>query len=141
MIYRSDEEARKWCEVYQRHLRLQDWTVDVKIVRQHEMPGKLANIGYNLEHKTAMIHLLEPGDYTTKDTVQENPLDHEEDLVHELLHLHTKLILEAAPRHLNNWLLEEEQVINQLSTAIVGLRRRGEASPIEPGNRPSESRK
>src|ERR1051326_5041386 len=53
---------RLW--VWQKRLGLQDWRLSVAVVPASELkPKTLGNIHWDLGKKTAMIHVLDPGDY------------------------------------------------------------------------------
>lgn len=121
VIYKSDEAAQRACVKWQKILRLSDWGVNVSIVRASTMSDHTAGgNNYNLQRKQSMISLLDPADFDVQ-FVGAFPQDHEQALVHELLHLHTAWWPskeDTTERDL------EEQMINMLSDAFVELVRR-----------------
>jgi len=119
MIYESQEEldagVAKWAKV----LRLQDWDIKICIKRQSEMSCDQVN-GENrwtLSNKESLICLLDPVDYP-KDCRWEQ--DHEQTLVHELLHLH---LAEWPVGKNGKATTAEEQAICCLADALVKLDR------------------
>ncbi len=88
MIYQNADEATAVCAVWQRRLRLSDWDVKIQIVRQSEMKSETfqGQVGWTINGKQAIIKILDPIDY---DPSLLWPQDHEQTLVHELLHLHS----------------------------------------------------
>lgn len=83
----TEEELEALAESWQTALRLQDWDVEVKVVRLKELgKSKNGDIFYDVRKKDALVRLLDPRD--EKAAGLRAPLDHEYTLVHELLHLH-----------------------------------------------------
>ncbi len=117
----TEQELQALCSLWQKRLRLQDWTVVVRVVRRHEMALKdvQGECEWVLPRKQAVIRLLDPVDYVPERIV---PQDMETDLVHELLHLY------FAPFDADDGTLEEmhqEQAINAIGQALVALARKG----------------
>lgn len=82
------DQARERCAYWQRVLRLQDWDVDVKIVRRAEMKtGWMVASATIDQYRRAVIRLLDPIDYTE---TEHWPVDRDQEasLLHELMHLH-----------------------------------------------------
>jgi hypothetical protein len=107
---------------WQRMLRLQDWVIQVRIVRQeefgsHEIQGDLSR---NLERREAMVRLLDPVDYSPDSMVPENM---ERTLVHELVHL---LLSGIGTKDGTPEALAEEQAVHSLDLALLTLRRGGQ---------------
>lgn len=112
--------ARKLCKEWQRRLRLQDWKLDVSVVRVAEMSqqGALAEFGCVIERKTAIIRLLDPLDNDSVGNADER--DMEKDLVHEIIHCHFAPFIEQ--RH-GVKLTAQEQAIDLISDCIVDIYR------------------
>lgn len=87
MIFKNDEELQVKCLEWQKRLRLQDWIVKCKIVRQRDMDDEEAAAECNphLKKKVAAIRIRDPIDMPEKMIIEQ---DMEWDLVHELVHLH-----------------------------------------------------
>jgi hypothetical protein len=82
MIFTDDEQLRAACERWKKVLRLQDWIVDVQLVRRESFSdGESASVEYNLFERTALVRVLDSRDYAGEDQ------NHEISLVHELVHL------------------------------------------------------
>ena len=120
MIYETQEQLDAALQEWQKVLQLQDWGIKASVERKHAMELENVNacISWQFEQKRAVVHLMEPSDF-----VDAFPQDHEEDLVHELLHLHYAGFDDTEPRSLAEKLLE--QSINAISRALVGLKRKG----------------
>ena len=111
----TNEQVHDWLHLWQRRLRLEDWKIDVKIVRIWDLEqGTLGHIDWSIPHKTATIKVLNPSDYELpKDKI---PTDMELSIVHELVHLHlSALPLNKASRN------AEEQVVSMIADALVSL--------------------
>ncbi len=122
MIYETQEQAQQACREWQKILRLQDWDVTAVIRRGREMKleDAQAEVSWKSENKTAIVRLLDPLDY--QNDIYEQ--DHERSLVHELLHLHM-VMFATETGTLED--LAQEQAINAMATAFVGLKRGGAA--------------
>lgn len=71
-------------KVWQQRLRLQDWRIDLDIVRRSEIDGSLGHTGFSRHEKIAWIRLADAID------LEDEPLantDQLTTLVHELIHL------------------------------------------------------
>ena len=113
----TDEQVHGWLHLWQNRLHLEDWKVDVKIVRIWDLEqGTLGHIDWSVPHKTAVIKVLNPADYELpRDKV---PADMELSIVHELVHLHfSALPLNKSSRS------AEEQVVSRIADALVDLER------------------
>lgn len=99
-------------------LRLQDWDVRIKLVRDRDMvvANRQGECDISLRNKEALIRLLDPIDYPDGDWAQ----DHEQTLVHELLHLHMAPF-DPAPNTLAQDM--QEQAIESIAKALVSLKR------------------
>ena len=113
----TDDQAHDWVRIWQKRLRLDDWKIDVKIVRIWELEqGTLGHIDWSIPRKTATIKLLNPLDYELPP--DKIPADMELSVVHELIHLHlSALPLNKASRN------TEEQVVSMIADALVNLER------------------
>jgi hypothetical protein len=121
----TDEQVHDWLHLWQRRLRLEDWKIDVKIVRIWELEqGTLGHIDWSVPHKTATIKVLNPADYELpKDKI---PADIELSVVHELVHLHLSVLpLNKSSR------TAEEQVVSMIADALVNLEHEPPALPME----------
>lgn len=99
---------------WQRRLRLQDWMVEVKIVRKPDLgDGHDAEVAYNLQQKYATVSLMDPIDFHAPTMLPYHP---EVALVHELLHLHFAAF-DAKPNTPEQ--TAQEQAINCLAGALV----------------------
>src|SRR6476660_10640149 len=111
----SNEQVHDWLHLWQKRLHLEDWKVEVRIVRIWDLEqGTLGHIDWSAAHKTAVIKVLNPADYELpKDKV---PADMELSIVHELVHLHlSALPLNKSSRN------AEEQVVSMIADALVSL--------------------
>lgn len=83
----SARDLQTLCARWQQVLRLQDWNVLVRLVREEDMEnGRCGGeVDWVLVKKCARINMLDPVDYGKSPWV---PQDQEVDLVHELIHLH-----------------------------------------------------
>jgi len=121
----TDEQVHDWLHIWQKRLRLEDWKVDVKIVRIWELEqGTLGHIDWSIPHKTATIKVLNPADYELpKDKI---PADMELSIVHELVHLHLSVLpLNKSSRN------AEEQVVSMIADALVSLEHEAPTPPTE----------
>src|SRR6266542_269622 len=113
----SNEQVHDWLRLWQKRLRLEDWKVDVKIVRIWDLEqGTLGHIDWSVPHRTATIKVLNPADYELpKDKIA---ADMELSIVHELVHLHLSVLpLNKSTRN------AEEQVVSMLADALISLER------------------
>ena len=121
----TDEQVHDWLHLWQKRLHLEDWKIDVKIVRVWELEqGTLGHIDWSIPHKTATIKVLNPYDYELpKDKI---PADMELSVVHELVHLHLSVLpLNKTSRN------AEEQVVSQIAEALVNLEHESPTPPTE----------
>lgn len=115
------DQAYAQLRFWQELLRLQDWNIELRIVRQFTLddPDTLAECEYYLERKDAIIRIVIPEDLDRFEDVYlgNEARDYDITLVHELLHLH---FAQFAPPEDE---VVHEQVINTLSRAFVKLYR------------------
>jgi hypothetical protein len=110
---------RLW--VWQKRLNLEDWKISVSMVRAGDLrPKTLGNIHWDLEKKTAVIHVLDPADYNMPR--QEMLADMEFTVVHELIHLGFAPVLTELQRSDANR-QEEEHAVNHMARALLQLDR------------------
>lgn len=115
-------EAAEW---WMGGLGISDWTVDIKLKRGFDIEGHKGECSYTLSLQRGTIKILEPDDRPT----DVDPLDMEEILVHELLHLRTAAWdlagqagdLGMSGKPLNSLCIE--QPIQRLALLLVSLRR------------------
>lgn len=126
----TEAQVSGWVRLWQSRLHLDDWKVDVRIVRTSDLkPDTLGNLKWNSVSRTASIKVLNPADYEIPagDVAE----DIEYTVVHELVHLQ----LAALPRDLNRKDVEE-QVVNRISDALMLLERgdsfRARSQPVAP---------
>ena len=129
MIFKNQEQLDAALDKWQKILKLQSWNVNARIRRLWSRPDEHGSLGccnYRLAKMNSTIDLLDPIDFLENDALNfglrsDETLDHEEVLVHELLHLH------FAPFAAENNTLEnttQEQAIDQLARALVALDRK-----------------
>lgn len=105
--------------VWQKRLNLQDWKITVCMARTTDLrPKTLGNIHWDLEHKSATIHVLDPADY--KMAPKEMYADMEFTVVHELIHLGFAPVLAELQRSDANR-REEEYAVNHMARALLEL--------------------
>ena len=117
----TQEEANRLLEYWQRQLRLQDWWIQVKIVRGNGLnlpAGVQGRCTWTLPRREAFIQLLDPVDWD-RDCVY--PQDMEATLVHELLHLHFAPFDTFKEEGAKD--IASEQAINAIAWALVSLDR------------------
>ncbi len=116
----TESDLQALCTKWQKRLRLQDWTIAVRVVRKRDLDLTDAEgqVQWVLSRREAFIKLMDPIDYSP---TAMTPQDLEVSLVHELLHLY------FAPFDAEKGTLEEtcqEQAIDALSNALVKLARK-----------------
>lgn len=121
----------EWRQKWQKILRLQDWDVDIEIVRCHALGNELAlaecTVGPN--KRAAVLRVADDRD--ERFDVFPKCKDDEVTVVHELLHIFTEQF--APVQKSDDGILDErethmEQMVHAVSTAMVELdRKEGEA--------------
>jgi hypothetical protein len=122
----TTEQVHDWLHLWQKRLGLEEWKIDVKIVRVWELEqGTLGHIDWSIPHKSATIKVLNPADYELpKDKI---PADIELSVVHELVHLHLSVLpLNKSSRG------AEEQVVSMIADALVNLEHEPPAAAAAP---------
>lgn len=116
MIYKTNEELQTACAEWQKRLRLQDWIVKCKIVRQKEMINETAaaEVKHYIMKKQAIIRMRDPIDFPEEVIMEQ---DMEWDLIHELLHLY------LAPLHTDETDEAVEQIVECLASSFITLHR------------------
>jgi hypothetical protein len=111
----TEEQTQDWLRTWQKRLRLDDWKIEVKIVRIWDLEhGTLGHIDWSKPRKAAIIKVLNPADYELPP--DKIPADMELSIVHELVHLHLSVLpLSKASRG------TEEQVVILIADALVNL--------------------
>lgn len=143
MIYADQDEVDAALDYWQGVLRLQDWDVKASIVRRDTLDGTAGEgvrrgglVKRFSGKKEALIYILDPVDDVAQDRCF--PLDHEYILVHELIHLHTRTIMDASEANPNDcdyaqWNrmdAAEEYVVDRLAKSFVGLRRESRGKTV-----------
>jgi hypothetical protein len=107
--------------VWQKRLKLESWNITVAVARAGELkPKTLGNIHWDLDKKTALIHVLDPADYTLPfDAMLQ---DMEFTVVHELIHLELSPVLSPLQRSDENR-RDEEHAVNYMAQALLDLDR------------------
>ncbi len=113
----TEAQVYTWVHTWQKRLHLDDWKIEARIVRASDLkPDTLGNLKWNSVSRTATIKVMNPTDYDL--AASDVPEDIEYTVVHELVHLQ----LSALPRDLSRKDVEE-QVVNKISDALMGLER------------------
>jgi len=106
---------------WQKRLKLQDWNITVALARATELkPKTLGNIHWDTDKKTAIIHVLDPADYTLP--FEAMLKDMEFTVVHELIHLELSPVLAPLQRSDENR-RDEEHAVNHMAQALLDLDR------------------
>lgn len=110
----KDDVLTSLCHEWQKRLRLQDWDVEARYVKYYEMKSEHADgeCDYVFSRKSACINILCAEDCP-------EPIDVEETLVHELLHLH---FAEWTERH-DECPVSGEQALDAIASALVRLKK------------------
>jgi hypothetical protein len=104
--------------LWQKHLKLESWKLDLKLVRSTELkPKTLGNIHWDSRTRKATIRVLDPADYKLQGEAMLR--DMEFTIVHELIHLQLSSLprSEASRR-------AEEHAVNNLTNALLRLARK-----------------
>jgi hypothetical protein len=120
MIYESEDQLQQDLDYWQKVLRLQDWDVEVNVVRARDMTleNSAAAVTWVLPKRMASVTIMDPIDYPPGLMGEQ---DQEVSLVHELLHLHYAPFDETEKGSLPEVMLE--QSIEAISRALVLLKR------------------
>lgn len=112
----SLEELQEACKEWQKILRLQDWKIQIEIVRQWVVdPDYWAHIQTNQDYKNATIKFVDPNDINPDDVFDQRNM--ESDLVHELLEIHINPLI--TDRDMQP---AKEQAINMITQAFIRLK-------------------
>ena len=105
-----------WLRLWQGRLALEEWKVEARIVRQSDLNADtLGNLKWNARSHTATIKVLDPRDYDMPS--DQIPADIERTVVHELIHLELSVLPRDGSKRV------EEQVVNRMTEALLGLDR------------------
>lgn len=117
-VFADEAEAQAACEWWQKELNVPQWRIKVTFNRWRDFDNSnsAAQLGYNESHEIAWLKLLDPVD-SWQCNPGEIPLDHEYNLVHELLHL---VYVDAFPELETD---KERQATNRNACAFIHLRR------------------
>jgi hypothetical protein len=130
------EHAQARCAYWQKVLRLQDWDVEVRIVRQRDMAhGGAAELRTSSPYRAAVLTLRDPIDFKPSESIYDGRMrDMEDSIVHELLHLHTRdLNLPVAAPDDESTPIEvaHERCIDAISAAMITLERQADERVAE----------
>ena len=123
----TNHQLKLITKTWQEILRLQDWDVDVSFGRFREMQSDGGAIAWgriliNRQHRGASISILHPDDYEKCEekacTARHGTDEIETTVVHELLHIY----IHGADDDEKPATVEEEQAINAIAAALVGLK-------------------
>lgn len=114
------DELRERCAFWQARLRLQDWDINLSVVRQWDVPNAFGTCEAMLSKKIARIKMLDMVD--DGDPADFEAYDPEVTLVHELLHVHFSPF--ESKEDTSPEAIAQHQVIVALSRALVGLYRK-----------------
>lgn len=117
-VHLDIEQAKILLAEWQAVMRLQDWFIELRIVRGAEIPDAQGRCSWVKERRSAIIQLMDPIDWPTE-TIE--PQDMEVTLVHELLHLSCVPFDDfenGTPKEIGL-----EQHINAISHAMVSAKR------------------
>lgn len=107
--------------LWQNRLGLKDWKISVVMSPAGDLkPKTVGNIHWELDKKTAVIHVLDPADYHMP--FPEMLKDMEFTVVHELIHLDMAPVLSELQRSDANR-REEEHAVNHMVEALLKLDR------------------
>ncbi len=117
----TEEQLNERLKYWQEKLRLQDWIIEVKISRAKElMQDTCACVHWTLSKKMGSIKILDPIDYP--DDVM-GVRDMENDLIHELLHLHFAPINDRLNDN-DFYSMFEEQAIESIAYGLIETERK-----------------
>lgn len=127
MIFENQADLDFWLAYWQGSLRLQDWVVKASIKRAEHMRTENAAgcCSAIVRLREASIQLLDPIDWHSEDWTQ----DHEQCLVHELLHLYFQPFMQE--RDVDGEIFQE-QAIDAIAWALVRERRGNTGEPPVP---------
>lgn len=136
-VQKFQDIMQRECRIWQKRLRLQDWNVQVRIVRLNAMPDKdaIGVIYPVLERKDAVLCLLSPGDAALLSDGFQNREEYNYDLtlVHELLHLHMAPFTEKNTEYQT---VQEEIAVNAISRCLLNAYAKSKpiaAPPVDKG--------
>lgn len=115
----TEEELIKLCREWQEHLRIEYWSVALRIARARDfsLANSQGECNWTITTAMATIKILDPLDYPESPFKQ----DMEKTLVHELLHLHFCAFDGTAAGSMEEKMLE--RTIDHLARALVKLKR------------------
>lgn len=118
----TDEQLQERLKYWKEKLRLQDWIIEVKLSRGRDMmEGTNACVNWVLYKKMALIKILDPIDYPGELMGER---DMENDLVHELLHLHFAPINDHFGENGEVYNTFEEQAIESITSGLISAERK-----------------
>ena len=115
----TEEELMKLCREWQERLRLEFWSVALRIARAKEfdLPNSQGECTWTKTTALATIKILDPIDYPESPFKQ----DMEKTLIHELLHLHFCMFDITAAGSAEEGMME--RTVDHISRALIALKR------------------
>lgn len=108
---------------WQRVLRLNDWEIELRIVRRVVLDGAVGRCESPV-YRSAIISLADPVDFTADDSPR--MADLEDTLIHELVHLHMKdlgVVCAKSGQTMSPEQVAEERAVEALAGALLKLER------------------
>lgn len=104
----SQEQLQAWLDEWQPRLRLQDWTIKIRLSEKYELDGNQARICPNkcLRHGLILINPFSNEGADEDDAI----IPYEMRVIHELVHLHWELLWPKCNRDDLEWILAEQAV-------------------------------
>ena len=116
----TQEILEQTCREWQDRLRLRDWNIEVELVDSRDIPG-VACLQPSADYKMARLQVGRPEHFQGSCAIAR---DWEHSIVHELLHLHFADWQTNDEREAT----AQEQAINLIASALVGLAREARAT-------------
>jgi hypothetical protein len=116
----AEKYLRQRLVLWQARLELQDWNISLVMSHPANLRrGTLGNIHWDVDAKTAVIHVLDASDYQTPYSAAVK--DMEFTIVHELTHLELSSLTRNFKSRSEESFGEEEQAVNRMSDALLAL--------------------
>ncbi|MFB4260498.1 hypothetical protein ACE106_15250 [Shouchella clausii] len=120
----TQKQLEERLSFWQEKLRLRDWYITVSKGRTKVVGEKATGCVHAVHsNKQAHILILHEEDYVNMEESDIWVQDMESILVHELLHLHTRLINKRNDEDADGYCMFEEQAIESITSALITLAR------------------